>query len=461
MTVATGPPGPGPTAVGGSGPSAGKLNGPVRVAWLLGCFFISAGSLELPMGVGISDACFALAVVGLLLNGGLLRARVDPWVAAASGLAVVAIGLGSAVPDVGSDHVAGGARLLFIWICLFLAVTQIVRTVRMAAASMVSYAAGCAVSGVLAVSQALTGMPRFADPGNSGHFQIRNPGWSVHVNDQGAALAVAVALCTGLLFTRNRVGPSSVLYRLTLTAILGPCVTGLILCGSITGMGAAVVGCLAALSQVRFRPITYLGFAVSAAAAVTIGLKAPTAVPGGDPISRYRNATGQRNSPSSLEDRMHTWRFALGWLADHPLLGRGLGESTGGSYNGERLVHNIGLLFWYQGGLLLLIALLVILARLIWAAVALLRARHPLAASLFGGLTAALVFAQTAAICYQRYFWLPGLLIIGLLANRHAESRWPPNVLLRPTGQPNGRPGTAAPTDSRDGSLPNAIQRLL
>ena len=425
MTVATGPPAPGPTAVGGSGPGGGELNGPVRLAWILGCFFISAGTIELPMGVGLSDACFALAVAGLLLNGALLRAWVDPWVATASGLAVVAIGLGVAVPEVGSDHFASGARLLFIWICLFLAVTQIVRTVRMAVASMVSYAAGCAVSGVLAVTQALTGMPRFADPEHAGQFRIRNPGWSVHVNDQGAALAVAVALCTGLLFTRNRAGPSSVLYRLTLTAILGPCVTGLILCGSITGMGAAAVGCLAALSRVRFRPITHLGFAVSAAAAVAIGLRSPTALRGGDPISRYRNVTGQTAAPSSLQDRLHTWQFALDWLSDHPLLGRGLGESTGGTYDGKRLVHNIGLLFWYQGGLLLLIALLVILGRLIWVLGMFLRARHSLAPSLLGGLTAALLFAQTAPICFQRYFWLPGLLIIGLLAGRRGAPAEP------------------------------------
>jgi hypothetical protein len=143
------------------------------------------------------------------------------------------------------------------------------------------------------------------------------------------------------------------------------------------------------------------------------------------PLQRIEQATGlgtftvaQRGlntSQSRLETDAAGWR---GFRA-HPLIGSGLDPASGIVDQQDQFqVHNLLLGAAYQGGLTLVIALLlpiVLSLRRGWQVAR----TSVLASQLYAGLVAAMVFALTAPSDFNRYFWIP----IALVAAVHRISR--------------------------------------
>jgi len=193
------------------------------------------------------------------------------------------------------------------------------------------------------------------------------------------------------------------------------CGVGLVLSGSVTGMIAAVLALCGVLVRRRlsFKALCYgLTIIMLAYVAGTFLQHHTLGGRGVSPLDRLTASTGGGTiEQNTFESRLGTDRIALGWIAADPIFGRGLDPSAGATID-DLPVHNMFLLLWAQGGLLLALALLLVLTRMAHVVLAVGGRSDPLKEQLVGGALAALIFAMTAPITFQRYFWLPLILLL-------------------------------------------------
>ncbi len=136
---------------------------------------------------------------------------------------------------------------------------------------------------------------------------------------------------------------------------------------------------------------------------------------------RYQQVTGQTDAESSWGFRMRTYEFAWQRVVDEPLFGTGLGSESSGTFNGITVTHNLILRGWYQGGLLLALALTIIIVSIALVAIhAIARRQHGVEAAI---LVAVAAFALTSAFFEQRDYWLPLLLAWASISSGFAGVR--------------------------------------
>ncbi|MCZ2846587.1 O-antigen ligase family protein [Modestobacter sp. VKM Ac-2978] len=281
---------------------------------------------------------------------------------------------------------------------------------------MLAFLTGSALSSLAAVGQVALGIFPAGGELVGGDGQ-RAPGLADHVNDQGAQLAIAIAIGIALLLNRGSARQPIV------AALAALCGIGLVLSGSVTGMASAVVAALVVLFRARIRLRTILVGAAGAGLALYIAVRIQGALTGGDPLARLASATGRNGDISTLEIRLRTWQSAWQRILESPFVGSGLDIISGGTYDGVTQAHNIFLLYWYQGGLLLLVALLVALTPAVRTMLYRRLPEAPMHEAAVGGAVAALAYAQTAPIMFQRYFWLPLVLLLVLADQRRQLAR--------------------------------------
>jgi len=263
---------------------------------------------------------------------------------------------------------------------------------------------GSMISVLVAIAQFRYG----AAPFGSGAVYGRAPGLTQHVNDQGGMLAVALALSSSRLIYRR---PGRLVIDLLTVSMCG---VGLVLSGSVTGMLAALAG-IAALLVRNASPRTILyGMAVVIMSYVA-GTLLQSYSPGGhgvSPLERLSLTTGaQGNDQNTLASRLESDRVGLDWISASPYFGRGLDPAVG--LTDRKLpVHNFVLLIWAEGGLLLLAAAVIVVAKAGRIAISCGPALDPLREGLGASLVASLTYAMTAPVSYQRYFWLPVILLL-------------------------------------------------
>lgn len=239
------------------------------------------------------------------------------------------------------------------------------------------------------------------------HYWGRATGLTRQPNELGVVCATVVPYILFLGATaRSRVT------RVVGTLLATFAMLGTLLSGSMTGFLALVVGLLvfAALGTRRSRVTTLSASAVIIAAGLGLAVLA-----GGHDqftirrIVRFATSSGGK---LTLHQRLAGYGDALTSVLRHPLVGRGY-HATVSNLGEQGSVHNIFLRAWYDGGLLTLIAIVLVLlatlGSLIWSWR---RARSdPLArlnvAAAAAAVAAFFTAAQASPVLYQRSSWFP------------------------------------------------------
>lgn len=231
--------------------------------------------------------------------------------------------------------------------------------------------------------------------------QGRAPGLAGHPNVAGimAALAILI-LCAALI--RRKLAPLIAILLLACNVI------GIMMTGSLSAMFACLLGVLVlsySAGHHRVR-LTLILSAVMVAAFWILSIPAVAATLR-NPLDRFMQVTGRTEYISTLDIRGQTYGTAFSAIREQPFLGVGLGSESSAAIGEGTVVHNIFLRAWYQGGLLLGLAIgFILLAILILTIRAVALRQHALAV---GILVVMLSYALTSAFFEQAYYWLPVL----------------------------------------------------
>lgn len=347
---------------------------------------------------GFTIGDFALLVGSVLVViSAAPRPPRQPIMQVAVILAVVGAAVAATVTADVTEHALVAFRLLFIWTVLQFAIRKWATGPEKVTSLATAFVLGAALSGAVAIGQAFFGVGIEGTEILNG----RVPGLALHVNGQGGLMAVAAPLATGLALSRVR--PWLNFGAAGLIAI------GLVLSGSVTGMMCAGIGIVAVFIVQRVRFGRALLSAAVVAAVIVVALNVQASLSGSaDPFQRFADTTGQGEGQSTLALRVLTYEYAWSRIGVDPFFGVGMGTTTGGTYDGVTQTHNMFLLFWFQGGLFLLVALILVLIHTArrFAGAKRMVPRGPLLASV----VAAFAFAMTGPVVFERWFWLPFVL---------------------------------------------------
>lgn len=238
-----------------------------------------------------------------------------------------------------------------------------------------------------------------ADVTNAGRYS----GFAQHVSDTGAITAVAFAYCFGGLGSSRSLRWRG---RLALAGGLACTGVGVLLSGSVSGLLSIAVAALVVIlrggiSVRRLAMIAIIGFAT-----LILSARVQTGTSNAlSPWQRIQQVTSTDGAYNTSASRIDTDR--LGWqgIARNPIAGVGLDGASGIVLDGLP-VHNLFLGAWYQGGVLLLIALGAATLRSGRAAFRSSR-RSVLGSQVVAAYVATVTFSLTAPSDYNRYYWVP------------------------------------------------------
>lgn len=232
----------------------------------------------------------------------------------------------------------------------------------------------------------------------------RATGLAGHPNTLGvmAALAILAALgvwCAGRSRTRLALVGVIVLNAFILAAT-----------GSLSAMLAALVAIVFGVIAAR-RVIGSVIAAILLGAAAVLGWQ--VLLPDQDSFlssigyrfSVVTGGAGGAGGAASLDVRNLTYEWAWRWINESPIVGVGMDPLNAGTFDGSTVVHNFLLRGWYQGGLPVLIWLLLLSGAVLVVAFRALHRREGIwaAAAALG----VVVFALTSAFLNQPAYWLP------------------------------------------------------
>lgn len=340
-------------------------------------------------------ATYAL-ILGCLLLGFVARPRwFGIWLVA--GYGTVAAGFASTI--------SSGAAGLFVAVQLFLALAVapfvlralVIRHPRLLIHASASFVLVQTVSASAGIAQ-LTGANVL------GWVQIndRSPGLAGHPNVLGVMAGVAILLCLDAMLARR----GRVLARVLVFMVLLINVGALITTGSLSAMSATVFGVLVLFYGHGFRLARILTVATLSIASIWVVILIP-AVSAllRNPVDRFLQVTGQTAYVSTLDIREQTYDAAWAYIVGDPLAGRGLAAENAAARDYGTVVHNVFLRAWYQGGILLAVAIAALIAATLILVVQCIVARKY--ALPVGIIVVMLSYALTSAFFEQAYYWLP------------------------------------------------------
>ena len=395
----------------------------------LGWALCLVGAFSLPAlvarvgAITVSDLSFAAAALCFAFarrEGARTRARsfLCAFVAAAA-----AVLLSSYQSSSLTESLLVGVRLLYVfsiwqW-CVRRVITDEVRLERLVNA----FLCGAAMSSLVAVAQIVA---HVEIPGSLVIFG-RASGLQGHPNGQGGVLAVALPMALALCFRPRR--------RMLSSVVVGCSVVGLILSGSVTGMLSAVVGVIVVVLNGKKKFLKLFLLTVTGLLVGLVVQNLERIFPGAaSPLKRIADTTGNGVGDSTLTSRLLTDQFAWAHIRADPFGSVGLAGLDGVTYDGQTLTHNLLLLSWYQGGPLLAVAVVITACAAIAASIQTSRRSSPaISAMLSAGVVAALVFAMTGPVLYDRWFWFPLLVAIATASRARAESEGKLSDALRST----------------------------
>lgn len=260
----------------------------------------------------------------------------------------------------------------------------------------IAFMSGQFLSAVTAIAQLLGHPVLGTEP-----LQGRAYGLAEHPNTLGYMSCLATLIALQILISSRRS------WLLTLIALTVN-ILALVASGSVSAMMALAFGLAVLIVSMR----DHLGRMALGAVACAVALWLLGRVSGvfdylPSVLGRYGQVTGETQSLSSWDMRTLTYDFAWGRILREPIYGVGLNADYSGTYNGITVTHSVFLRAWYQGGIVLAIAIgLIVIAASIVALRAMVEKGHAGEASV---LVAIFTVALTSALFEQRHFWLPVL----------------------------------------------------
>jgi O-antigen ligase len=260
----------------------------------------------------------------------------------------------------------------------------------------IAFLLGQFLSAIIAIAQ-LLGQPVLGtEP-----LQGRAYGLAEHPNTLGYLSCLAILIALQILLSSRR------FWLLTLVMLTAN-ILALIASGSVSAMMGLALGLAVLIVSMR----DHLGKMALGAVACAVALWVLGQLSGvfnylPSVMGRYGQVTGQTESLSSWEMRTLTYDFAWHNILRDPIFGIGLNADYSGTYNGITVTHSVFLRAWYQGGIILAIAVgLIVIAAAMVALRAMLEKVHGGEASV---LVAVFAVALTSALFEQRHLWLPVL----------------------------------------------------
>lgn len=373
-----------------------------RVLLYLSMFAVPLTAIRSPLGFPWSDIFLFFSALLGVFSLAPRRPRVPRPLVVSSVLALIATGLLTLASTDPPSEVSVGLRLTFVWLVWTYTALRVLPDVVSIVRASTAFVMGCAFSSLVAAVQYLgVDLRPYLFAGAAPlDLTSRFVGLGIHPNGQGGVLAIGLVLCiAAVLYGVNRP------VALALASVL---LVGLMLCASITGVLAAVVGFLVVVVRAGRIRIAVAAAAISAAVCVGYwALKSafPNLV---TPIDRIDSATGLTGT-STVDSRFDTIGFAWNAISHNPFVGVGF-AGAGGTFDGTTATHNMMVLAWYQGGLILFVAVCVVVTFALVAGWK--RTGSALVEGAFAATVSAVFFAQTGPSLYDRYVWLPVVILV-------------------------------------------------
>lgn len=349
-----------------------------------------------------------VASVGLTAMGRRpdLESRGTVWKLWATALVIVGGLLAASRSIDPKSDVAVTARLIFLVTILPWQARALLDTEQRRAKAATAWVAGAALCALGTLLQAHygSGIIPGADVTNAGRYS----GFAQHVSDTGGITSAAVVFCLAGLSRRGRDARGTWLNL----AFLAAASIGLLLSGSVSGLLAVACGGIYLLLRrnLSLSRVVLLGLVAWGVLALVGSIQSHTSN-ALTPLQRveqvtghYQSVTGQGGLDTS-QTRVGTDKIGLDGIANSPIVGVGVDSPSGIVDPVNDLgVHNLFIGAAYQGGVLLLVGLML---PLIVAFVLSLRDKSRLGRQLNATIVAVTVFAATGPSDYNRYFWIP------------------------------------------------------
>lgn len=397
----------------------------------------------LPVSYGLPTlprTVWTVALLLLLLRAATRRSAVGPerWLLAAAGYLALVAGLLTSVTA--RDPLASamtGAQIAAFLVFGPQAGRYLVGTAGRRRTLVVGFLVGQTTSSLVAALQAV------APSAMVGQLLFgRASGLAGHPNILGLMAGVAVLVVLGCF---------AGLPRAAALALLGVNAAALLLSGSLTALIALVVGIAvyALVRQVSLVKVVGgalaggLGVAVLSASSTSLGFVPPT--------QRVLQTTGQTEQIGTFEQRARSVQYAWDHILTDWFYGAGLDNASGGTFDGATVTHSVLVRAWFQGGIALLLAFLLLYLVAVRAVCrALARGEGATGAAVVSGL---LSFALTSASFEQGYFW--GALLCALAACLTDTAAPAPSAASR-SGSPSIG-GRSTPPGRTEGERPCSV----
>ena len=372
-----------------------KIRG-LTYAWGLAALFVPVYR-SLPGSFALGWFGLVAAIIAATFCLGLAARPTFTYIWIVSGYAaLVAIGTATESATPLSNARVGLQLFVLLGLCAFTLAGAVRRDPRFYPTVGVAFLIGQTFSSLAAIIQ-LTGRPVLGFV----TLNDRSPGLAGHPNVLGLMSAIGLILCLTAFVNGTR--------RTLTTGVAAINIGGLLATGSLSSMTACGLGLLIAAIAFRVR-LTAIVQTI-AIALVTFWLATSFTDFGANlrsPGDRFLQVTGQTEAVSTLEIRNETYEYAWNSILHNPWAGVGLSANNAASFDSVTVVHNVFLRAWFQGGILLAVAIALIIGAAVYVAIKSVATRTNGTAA--GVLVAVMFFALTSAFFEQPYYWLPVIL---------------------------------------------------
>jgi O-antigen/teichoic acid export membrane protein len=234
----------------------------------------------------------------------------------------------------------------------------------------------------------------------------------------------AVSFALALVFAIGLVVELGIRRRWYLAVCIAVLASALIFSASVSGMSSTLVGCFVLFITRGFRLRTVLGViaALAIVYAIAVGIQSGGSHFDLNPVARIEQTTGTNTGYNTVNPRVATIEHSWGGIAESPIIGHGLDQTTIAVYYDPDLgvsypAHNIVILYWFAGGIFLVIALALMMGssfnRLLHG-----RLRRPkdrdraMRDTVLAGSVTVVFFSMQSPELVDRWLWLPFILAL-------------------------------------------------
>lgn len=427
----------------------------------VGMFFLPLLHFKATKGLNVSDAIFLTGFIFLTLSRRPPpRAPKTPaWYVGAFIWLLAAV-----VASTQADAVAQSVIVVFNGVYVFFILQYLLRqqlfTTLYLQRAMGFFVFGTALSAFVAVCQTSFGIFLFHASTTGGSAasiggNSRAIGLSNQPNLAGISFALGIIIGIGLIIELG----------LRRHWYLGACVlvltAALLLSGSVSGMGATLIGLLVLFIArgVPLKTVFQVVLALAVAYILVFGvIDRGTKL---DPITRIEKSTNANagTGGGTLELRIHTWEKAWTEIQQKPIIGHGLDQETLAVYYDQPLYvyyapHNLILLYWYGGGIFMLVGLFIMVGSSLSRTLSGRRRgqwHDPMKDIILAAMVADLLFSMAGPELVDRWFWMPFMLALTIRPRKDPALAVddaiegtaplpPPTQAPAPAVQSNGQP---------------------